>query len=116
MSRAQTFTLLACLILAAIPVSAPAISAAAVPPATAGGAAELLSEHGVLMVSDASATERFTQQHALALGVLSALSGTSSIHASSVPPSRLLSIQEEPSDNHFASTPPDQIDGHLLSS
>ena len=116
MNRAYTFTLLACLVLVATIVFAPALRSAPVPATTAGETVKLRSEPEVVVVSDAWANERFARPSAAALAQVPRHSGASFMPASGVLLPRPLSIQEGPSETSFSSTPLAFFDGRLLSS
>jgi len=114
--RAQTFTLLVCLLAAAILVFAPASRWVAVPAATGGNALDLSPEPGVMRVSDSQPNESSATQSDPARAACLAHAATSLILVKSVPLPRSSAIQEEPSQRLFSSSSIDKLDGHLLSS
>lgn len=93
-SRAQTFTLLACLTLAAIIGLAAAFGSEPVAATTAATPGKILSSPAVRVGAGAWTRERFEQQTVPALAESTRHTGASFMHPSSAGPPSLLPIHE----------------------
>ena len=116
MSRAQTFTLLACLTLVAMMIFTPVSGRATAPATTVGDTVRLRSEQSVVAVSSEVVIELLEQEPAIELADLRG--GTepwlAPVASSHFP--RPSSIQEGRSEFSSSSTPCVRLDGLFLSS
>lgn len=100
-SRAQTFTLLACLTLVALIGLAPALGSAPVAATTAAPPGKILSSPAVRVESGAWARERFEQQTVPVLAESTRHTEASFMHPSSARPPSPVSIHEGQSQERF---------------
>lgn len=116
MSRAQTFTLLACMIWGALFVLALASGSKALRALTVGETVETPSKSELLIVSDAWADQRFGQHAACRVVGYSTRKRCSFAYALNVHLSRSSSLPEGPCGRASSEAPFGRLQAHALSS